>query len=474
MDKYQELSEKLLECMGGIENITNVAHCATRLRISYKNKELIDEETLKVLPDSSGIVKKAGTIQIIVGPDVHDAYNKFVEVSGWKSNGNYYVEDSEEEEEGETVSIRDEKRDFQYYLMKFSNFIAPVFMPVIPALITGGMILAIKNLLVNYFGVSVDSGTAQWMLNIFDAAFKFLPIYIGYTMAIQLKMQPIMGAMLGAVLIAPTFESGVVIDIFGITVPQVDYRSTILPVILGVILMYYVDKGLKKILPSILAYFLKPILTMIIVTPVTLIILAPAGNLLSGYVADFVLWVSNTLGIVALPLLSVVYPYMVMFGLDKGLHPIALELLDKLGYNPVTIVIGFISNICIGATTLAFATTIRDKGQKAAAVSSGVTALCGVTEPAFYGQLISHPKCMIGHAIGAACAGLFAGIFHLKTFVHGGCPGWLTLLFFVDQNGDAHYVFVAIITALIGMVVSFLATKAVLKVTGKRAFSLGG
>ena len=125
MDKYQELSEKLLECMGGIENITNVAHCATRLRISYKNKELIDEETLKVLPDSSGIVKKAGTIQIIVGPDVHDAYNKFVEVSGWKSNGNYYVEDSEEEEEGETVSIRDEKRDFQYYLMKFSNFIAP-------------------------------------------------------------------------------------------------------------------------------------------------------------------------------------------------------------------------------------------------------------------------------------------------------------------------------------------------------------
>ena len=173
---------------------------------------------------------------------------------------------------------------------------------------------------------------------------------------------------------------------------------------------------------------------MIIVTPVTLILLAPAGNLLSGYVADFVLWVSNTLGIVAFPLLSVIYPYMVMFGLDKGLHPIAIELLDKLGYNPVTIVIGFISNICIGATTLALAMTMKNKSQKTAAVSSGITALCGVTEPAFYGQLISHPRCMIGHAIGAACAGLFAGIFHLKTFVHGGCPGWLTLLFFVDNE----------------------------------------
>ena len=195
--------------------------------------------------------------------------------------------------------------------------------------------------------------------------------------------------MLGAVLIAPTFEGGLIPEIFGIPVPQVSYRSTILPVILGVVLMYYVDKGLKKILPKTLSYFLKPLLTMILVTPVVLILLAPAGNLLSGYVADFVLWVSNTLGIIALPLLSMIYPYMVMFGLDKGLHPIALELLDKLGYNPVTIVIGFISNICVGATTLALATTMKDKAQKATAVSSGVTALCGVTEPAFYGQLIS-------------------------------------------------------------------------------------
>ena len=458
MSKYTALSEQLLENIGGIRNITYVTHCATRLRVSYQNKDLIQMEKLENLPDSSGLIVRAGTIQVIIGPDVHDAYNEFLEVSGW--NGTEIPEDQPDED---ITEISDEKRDFRYYLLKFSNFIAPIFMPIIPALITGGMILAIKNLLVNYFGVSVDSGTAQWMLNIFDAAFKFLPVYIGYTMAQQLKMQPILGAMLGAVLIAPTFEGGLIPEIFGIPVPQVSYRSTILPVILGVVLMYYVDKGLKKILPKTLSYFLKPLLTMILVTPVVLILLAPAGNLLSGYVADFVLWVSNTLGIIALPLLSMIYPYMVMFGLDKGLHPIALELLDKLGYNPVTIVIGFISNICVGATTLALATTMKDKAQKATAVSSGVTALCGVTEPAFYGQLISHPKCMIGHAVGAACAGLFAGFFQLKTFVHGGCPGWLTLLFFVDQNGNINYVLIAIVTALIGMAVSFLATRIVLK-----------
>lgn len=460
MAKYREMSVKLLSALGGVENINHITYCATRLRILYKNKNLVDFDEIKNLPNTSGSITKAGSVQVIIGPDVTDAYNEFVECADWKVTN----DDGEVSEDVDEVD--DEKKDIQYYLVKFSNLIAPIFMPVIPALITGGMILAIKNLLVNYFSVSVDSGTAQWMLNIFDAAFKFLPIYIGYTTAQQLKLQPIMGAMLGAVLIAPTFESGLIPDIFGLTVPQVSYRSTILPVILGVVLLYFVDGLLKKILPKILAYFAKPIISMVVVTPILLIILAPAGNLLSNYVANFVLWVSNNLGFLAIPLLSVIYPYMVMFGLDKGLHPIALELLDKIGYNPITMCIGFVSNICIGATTIALATSMKDKSMKSAAMSSGITALCGVTEPSFYGQLISRPKLLLGHAIGAAASGIFAGLFSLRTFVHMGCPGWLTLLAFIDTNGGIHYVIIGVITALIGMVVSFVATKIIIKKTG--------
>lgn len=463
MAKYREMSKKLLAALGGKENIDHITYCATRLRILYKNKNLVDFDEIKKLPDISGSITKADSVQVIIGPDVIDAYNEFVECADW----NVTNDDGEVAEDIDDVGDdNNEKKNFQYYLVKFSNMVAPIFMPVIPALITGGMILAIKNLLVNYFGVSTDSGTAQWMLNIFDAAFKFLPIYIGYTTAQQLKLQPIMGAMLGAILIAPAFESGLIPDIFGIAVPQISYRSTILPVILGVILLYYVDKALKKVLPKTLAYFAKPIISMLIVSPILLIILAPAGNLLSEYVANFVLWISNNLGFLAIPLLSVIYPYMVMFGLDKGLHPIALELLDKIGYNPITMCIGFVSNICIGATTVALATSMKDKGMKSTALSSGITALCGVTEPAFYGQLISRPKLLIGHAIGAAVSGIFAGLFSLRTFTHMGCPGWLTLLAFVDTNGGFHYVLIGVITAIIGMVVSFVATKLVIKKIG--------
>ena len=143
------------------------------------------------------------------------------------------------------------------------------------------------------------------------------------------------------------------------------YSSTVIPIVLGVFFMYYVQKVLKKIIPEALTFFLTPLITMIVVVPVTLIVLGPIGNQLSGYIAAFCIWLTNTLGFIAQPILSAIYPYMVMFGLDKGLSPIGIELIANLGYNSVTGIMGFVSNICIGGTALAVATTIKDnKAQK--------------------------------------------------------------------------------------------------------------
>lgn len=454
MKKYEELAIKALEAMGGLDNITHVTHCATRLRLNYKTKSKVDEEALKVLPDSAGIVNKQGQVQIIVGPGVHDAYEMFLETTNWKPTDADSMESFEEEDEG--------PHNAMYWLNKFGNFVAPIFMPVVPAMITGGLILAIKNLLVNYFGVGIDSGTAKVMLAIFDAGFTFLPIYIGYTISAQLKMQPIMGAFLGALLVSTKISGIEGLDFMGIAIPKVSYGSSILPVILGVSFMYWVDKGLKKVIPEALVFFMKPLLTMFIVAPVTLIVLGPLGTELSGAVANGVVWLTDTLGFIAQPILAAVYPYMVMLGLDKALSPISIELIANMGFNSVTGAMGFISNVCIGATALAVATTIKNKGQKGMINSFGFTALCGVTEPAFYGGLLSRPKALLGTAIGAVSAGLVAGIFGLRIYVQGGCPGLLTFLFFVDQDGGLYYVYVAALVAAIGIIVSFVATKIIL------------
>lgn len=350
-----------------------------------------------------------------------------------------------------------------YYLNLFGNKCAAIFMPIIPAMITGGLILAIKNLLVNYFGFTDDSGTAQLLLNIFTAGFSFFPVWIGYSFAKSLRMEPIMGGFLGAVLYVCSDAEG--LDFLGITVPTVTYASSVLPVILGVGVMYFVDKGLKKIIPEMFIYFLKPILTMVIVTPITLIILGPIGTELSNAVGYGIQSVMSVAGWIAMPILSALYPYMVMLGLDKAFTPIMAQSIAEIGYDPFNMVMGLVSNLCIGGSALAVAFHLKDKGQKGMISSFGVTALCGVTEPAFYGSLIMRPKCLIGTAIGAITAGLIAGVFGLKNYVVGGCPGLLSFFYFLSPDGSTGNIILYLVVSAVAIIVSFVATTAILKKT---------
>lgn len=336
-------------------------------------------------------------------------------------------------------------------------------MPIVPALITGGLILAIKNLLVNYLGMSTDSGTAKVCLAIFSAGFSMLPVWIGYTMANKLKMEPIMGAFLGAVLVSSSISGVEGLDFFGIPIPTVEYTSSVMPIVMGIILMYWVDKLLKKIIPEMVRYFLKPLLTMLIVVPITLIVLGPIGTELSGVVGNALQAFFSAASIIATPVCSAIYPYLVMLGLDKAITPIMVEGISSIGYDLVVTPMGFISNLAVGGSALAVAMHLKDKGRKGMIASFGVTALCGVTEPAFYGSLIMRPRVLVGTAIGAAAAGLIAGIFQLKNYVVGGCPGFLALLFFLPPDGSMGNMIVALASGIVAVVVAFIACTVILK-----------
>lgn len=454
--QYVDMSEQVLEKIGGTDNINYVEHCATRLRIHYNKKSKIDLKAIEGIDKVVGVIDKSGQIQIIIGPNVHEAYTDFIDVSGFTGDNDSNVDAGDEAEEPEN-------KNFMYYLNKFGNFCAAIFMPIVPALITGGLILSIKNLLVNYMGFSTNSGTAQILLAIFSAGFSFLPIWVGYQLANKLKLEPIMGGFLGAVLVSSSISGVKGLDFFGIPVPTVSYESSIIPVVLGIILMYWVNKLLVRIIPEMFIYFLKPLLTMVIVVPITLIILGPIGTELSTAVGNGIVKMMDVAGAVALPILSALYPYMVMLGLDKALTPIMTQAIASVGYDPFNMVMGLVSNLCIGGSALAVATSIRgDKGKRGMFASFGVTALCGVTEPAFYGSLIMRPKCLIGTAIGAVSAGLVAGIFGLKNYVVGGCPGLLTALYFVPENGNMGNVILYFVVSAIAIVVSFVATKVIL------------
>lgn len=294
------------------------------------------------------------------------AYNEFIEISGYS---------------GEAVVVNETldetNKNFQYYVDKFGGFFAEIFMPIVPALITGGVILATNNLLINYFNVSPDVGTAKIILAIFSAAFSMLPVYLGYTTARKLKLSPIMGAFLGAILINGAISGVEGLDFLGIPVPTVEYGGSVVPVIVGVIFMYYVDKMLEKVIPEFGKYLLKPFLTMLIVVPFTLILFGPAETVLSTYVGTGIQWLLDTLGFIAMPILAVAYPSMVMFGLDKALMPIGFQGLEVLGYEPFNMVMGFISNLAVAYMVK------NDKEKKGVYFSFGLTGIFGITEPAF-------------------------------------------------------------------------------------------
>lgn len=453
MGKYTKMSQQVLEKVGGLSNITFVEHCATRLRIHYASKSKVDVEAIKGIENVVGVVAKTGQVQIIIGPEVNDAFNDFLDVSGWKPT----------DDRPTVVEEEPEKKNALYYVNKFGNFCAGIFMPIVPALITGGLILAIKNLLVNYFGMSTDSGTAKICLAIFSAGFSMLPVWIGYMLSNKLKMEPIMGAFLGAVLVSNSISGVEGLDFFGIPIPTVTYTSSVLPIVMGVILMYWVDKLLKKIIPEMVRYFLKPLLTMLIVVPITLIVLGPIGTELSGVVGNAIQAFFNAAGLIALPICAAINPYLVMLGLDKAITPILVEGISSIGYDLAVVPMNYISNLAVGGSALAVAMHLKDKGRKGMIASFGVTALCGVTEPAFYGSLIMRPRVLIGTACGAMAGGLIAGIFQLKNYVVGGCPGFLALLFFLPSDGSMGNLILALVSGIVTVIVSFIACTIVLK-----------
>lgn len=451
-----------LENVGGIDNISHVGHCATRLRINVKDENKVQKDTLSNLENIHGFVLKNGQVQLIIGASVGEAYNDFLEVSGFNENQSHKTSSKE------VKSEETRKKGFKYYVNVIGDFSAEIFMPIVPALITGGVILAANNFMINYLGVSPESGTAEIILAIFSAAFSFLPVYLGFTIARKIGLPPIMGAFLGGILVNPAINGVEGLDFFNIPVVAVEYQGSVVPIVMGVGFMYFVDKYLEKIIPEFAKFLLKPFVTMLIVVPFTLILFGPLGTILSTYVGNVIIWLMDTAGFIALPLLAALYPYMVMLGLDKAIMPIGFNAVASLGYDPFVMTIGFISNLCVGASALAVSRVVKENKEKSGAYFSfGLTGIFGITEPAFYGALIGRPKALIGTAIGAVTGGLLAGIFGLVSYVMGGAPGLFTLLFFLNPDGSMGNFILAVVIAAVSIIVSFTATTIILKREGK-------
>lgn len=442
---YKKLGYDLLPLVGGVDNISKLTHCATRLRFEFCNRSKVDKTAIENTPGVISVVEKGGQFQVVVGNDVPITYRVLINEMG----GTAAKSSSE--------SSSDDEKEKSGIITNIISVISTTFTPVIPALIGGGMIKAVLSILV-LCGLDDSSSTYAILNLISDAAFYFMPVLLAYGAAIKFECNPVLAMTLACALLHPTWtgmvSAGEGVDFFHIPVQLVDYSYSVIPIILSVWLMSYVEKFAEKYTPSIIKFFLKPLIILFISVPIALVIIGPLGSFLNS-VIEAGANIINAKASWLLPMLMGAFqPFLVLTGTAWAMTPIATVQISSLGYEIVNGPGMLASNIAQGGATLAVALKTKNSQLKQLASSSGFTAVMGITEPCLYGVLLRLKKPFIASMIGGGIGGIYAGLSGLVRYAFVS-PGLAALPAFIGANpmNIVH----AVITCIISFAAAFAA-----------------
>lgn len=443
---YEELSKVILEKVGGKDNVANATHCATRLRLNLKDESIADTEALKATPGIVGVVSKNGQYQIIIGAEVLQVYQKLAKMLP----------------EGEKSAAPAPAENKGSFVGRLIDTVTGIFTPILPALTAAGMIKAVLALLVAFKLVQSSSNTYQVINFMGDATFYFLPILLANSAAKKLGCNPYLAMMLGGILIHPNFisliatakETGEALTIFGLPIYNASYASSVIPIILGVLLMSKVEPLADKISPKAIKFFTVPLITMFITGIATLCVLGPIGYIISNGIA----FVVNTLGDITpwlVPtIIGLFLPFLVMTGTHHALTPIGINNRMTLGFDTIIYPGQLASNVAQGAAALAVSLKTKDSERKQLCSATGITAVCGITEPVLFGVTMKIKTNMVAAMAGGGVGGFFMGLMNTKNY-SGGSPGLLTLPSYIGLDAPMSNFYFACIGAAIAFVVSF-------------------
>ncbi|VYU52781.1 PTS beta-glucoside transporter subunit EIIBCA [Clostridium tertium] len=436
------IAENILKEIGGVSNVKNVTHCITRLRFNLSSIDKVNEEELKNISGVMGVVNKGGQYQVIIGSEVARVYSELMKLGDFDGRK---IESEKEVKKGGLNSLLD--------------IIAGIFAPIMPIIAGAGMIKALLSIL-TLFNFIDKSGNVYYFLNfIADSSYYFLPIFLAATAAKKFNCNMHMAMLMGAVLLHPSFialkDTGDFIKVLGIPVKMVTYSASVIPIILIVFVLSYIEKFVEKITPSMIKFIAKPLLTILIMVPISLVVLGPLG----GFVGDGLVKILLSIEAIAPWILPTVIgafmPFLVMTGMHYSLLPAYVNSLSALGYESIIGPGNLPSNIAQGAAALCVAFKTKNKDLRQLAISSGVTALLGVTEPALFGVNLRLKKPLIATTIGGGLGGLYAGITGVLRFGGGGA-GLAAIGLYVGENPSN------VINALISAAIAFVATFAIL------------
>ena len=449
--KYEELSNEIIEAVGGKQNIVSLQHCMTRLRFTLKDESQANDERVRNIKEVLSLIKKGGQYQIVIGTYVHDVYLDICKIVN--------IEEKEEKK-------GDDNKEKKNIINSLISTIIGVIAPIIPILIGTGLGKCLLMIVSMMGWANADTSMTYYIFNfVFDAGFTFLPVFVAVAAAKHFKCNTFMAALLGCALVHPNWNSIVsavdpkfIGSIFGIfPVYGMSYTSSLIPAILAVWVMSKVEYGLNKYLPNMIKDILSPLLTLLVMVPLTFVVLAPAMGIVSIYLGNALLWIYNTFGMFALAILCIVYPWLVVTGMHSTLAIAGIQILSQSGYDPFSRTLTLTANMSQGAAAMACALKTKNKEFKQTCLSSGLTAfLGGITEPCIYGVTLKLKKPMYAVMIGCFSGGLYAGFVGLKAYAFM-TPSIINIPMWIGGTSNSNLIN-AIITIIISAVVTFIAT----------------
>ena len=391
---YQAIAKEILKDVGGKDNIVDVTHCYTRLRFVLKDTKQANKEALLQTEGVISVVESGGQYQVVLGNKVAHVYNALEPLLAQQLT---------------TKTSTKEKNSLGNRIL---NTVAAIFTPVVPAIAASGMLKGILAIAVmvanNFYQVDLKPLNTYIILSAAsDALFYFMPVILGYSAAKVFKTNEYIAMVIGATLCYPTIVSLMTeesaVTLFGLHVTKANYVSTVIPIILAIFILAYVQRFLEKVIPEVLKIIMVPTLSLLLMIPATLLLFGPIGIYLGDGVNWLYYYIMNFSPILLGGFIGGIWCVLVIFGAHRGLVPIGINDVARTGRQNLLAFAGAANFSQAGAAFGVFVRT-KNKDLKAVAASATVTALFGITEPAIYWANLRLKKPMI-YAVASGAAG---------------------------------------------------------------------
>lgn len=437
--KYKNTALAILEAVGGEKNVLRATHCVTRLRLELKDENIVSDERVKSISGVLGIMKKNGQYQIILGNDVTNYYKEFTALGKFDSD-----------------SVQQVKK--ANVLEQVIEYIAGSMTPLIPAMLGGGMIKVLVIVLPMLGLLKADSQSISFLAFFGDAPYHFMPIFLAYSASQKLKVTPALAMSVAGILLHPNFvqmvSSGDPLHFLGAPVTPASYGSSVIPILIMVWLMKYIEAVFNKVTPAVTKSFLQPTLVLLVSGFIALVLVGPLGVIVGEGLSQLVEQMHGVAGWLTLAVLGAIMPFIVMTGMHWAFAPIFLAA--SIATPDVLILPAMLgSNLAQGAASMAVAFKSKNSNTKQIAFAAGFSALfAGVTEPALYGVTLKYKKPLYAAMIGGGLAGLFVGLTGVKAYLFA-VPSLIALPQFIYSEAASN-ITNAMIAAAISIIVTFI------------------